>query len=822
MLLSLPLPSFLKKAQKWFSTLVLGDDIFISYARADGSDYATALGDRLTQDSYIVYLDQIKAYPDSKVSKEVLTKLARSATLVLIGTREAAHSRNVAKELRVFFRTGRPVITINVDHELENAAWYHRLIRGMAISHVKSPKPDPKPNFIPEQRTPLSAGLPSEEVIRRVKASFGYIRRRMWARNIFLGTLLMILIMGGIAGWAGWKVITVQAETDRQVKEAQTRVDDANKEANARIERINIDANARIEQINKEVGEQLKEAAKRIEDAQAAEKTARDNTAKQEKIAAAQTKRAATEALKVQGSTATLLSRQAGQEIAALKAAVTAVDADPGNLLTEVKAGLHDALLNANYSLPLPTIAKINPDRTGDFSAASVVSLNTKDTNAWLVTTSIGKNPNERATVQLWDNCMNSRVVDLGLKGRGLEFVAFSPDGSHIVTSNQFGVYTSPTLRVASPITLKNLRGDGIKVSFSGDGKRLLTFSNGEARLWSAETGLPIGSEFKVPGLKFARFSPDRVGKFILTANDNELQKWDGVNGTTDAKPIARFSPVTDKETEINCGTGTPTPGTKPEVSFITAIAISHDGKYVAAGYIDGYIREWSEDKPSEVKGLARHFCGNNPEAGRGFRGDVRGIEFAPAGDRFVTWSTDQSAMLFDSDTMLMMGRLLHRGLINHVSFSRAGGQLVTTANDGMARVWETRIGTLTAILAVDQSPNERSVRYAAFIPHPSTPAIITVSGPGAARIWNGSTTWYAYGTGERLSIPATDEEVLFFWGTCTKGDDDTFTDLTFEQKLVAARCLLSKYPGQEQYAGSCSSVPGPRNHSTANTKIWR
>src|SRR5262249_37390591 len=62
---------------------------------------------------------------------------------------------------------------------------------------------------------------------------------------------------------------------------------------------------------------------------------------------------------------------------------------------------------------------------------------------------------------------------------------------------------------------------------FSADGRRLLTFDGGAARVWDAETGKPVGGPMPSPGR--ARFSPD--GRRVLTLDGNSARVWDTETG---------------------------------------------------------------------------------------------------------------------------------------------------------------------------------------------------------------------------------------------------------------------------------------------------
>jgi WD40 repeat protein len=109
---------------------------------------------------------------------------------------------------------------------------------------------------------------------------------------------------------------------------------------------------------------------------------------------------------------------------------------------------------------------------------------------------------------------------------------AFSPDGSRLVA----GTYDAPVLwDVAKHRQISTLRGHTSFIShlsFSPDGRRILTAAGDEtARLWDAETGAPIAViRSHTEDVTSATFSPD--GRFIATTSgDDAIRIADGVTG---------------------------------------------------------------------------------------------------------------------------------------------------------------------------------------------------------------------------------------------------------------------------------------------------
>jgi hypothetical protein len=130
-----------------------GDDIFISYAHADGITYAAALAEELTANGFSCFLDQWGTPPGQQLPGSLKRSIKRSTVFVLIGTEKAVSSPSVGLEVIEFLKTERPIIPIDFDDSLERAAWYSS-ITGLAKSI--------------EQESALISNKPSRAIVTRI------------------------------------------------------------------------------------------------------------------------------------------------------------------------------------------------------------------------------------------------------------------------------------------------------------------------------------------------------------------------------------------------------------------------------------------------------------------------------------------------------------------------------------------------------------------------------------------------------------------------------------------------------------------------------
>lgn len=121
--------------------LLFGNDIFISYSRADAAAYAAGLAGALAERGLACHLDQWGSQPGTEVPPEILRALRRSAMLVVVGSEGAAQSAAVEREIREFLPTKRLLVPIDLDGHLRGASWWP-LIEGLAVSVAHDGNPN--------------------------------------------------------------------------------------------------------------------------------------------------------------------------------------------------------------------------------------------------------------------------------------------------------------------------------------------------------------------------------------------------------------------------------------------------------------------------------------------------------------------------------------------------------------------------------------------------------------------------------------------------------------------------------------------------------
>ena len=163
--------------------LLFGEDVFISYSRADGMAYAGGLAAALTAKGLACRVDLWETAPGGELPRPQRLALLRSRMLALVATPGAAASRHVLDEVTTFLETGGHVIPIDLGGITHDAGWSAHIV-GLPISFETSP-------------LALRSGHPSEEVVARI-ANAGTFVRRNRRLQYAAGAAVTVLLGAGV------------------------------------------------------------------------------------------------------------------------------------------------------------------------------------------------------------------------------------------------------------------------------------------------------------------------------------------------------------------------------------------------------------------------------------------------------------------------------------------------------------------------------------------------------------------------------------------------------------------------------------------------
>ncbi len=112
---------------------------------------------------------------------------------------------------------------------------------------------------------------------------------------------------------------------------------------------------------------------------------------------------------------------------------------------------------------------------------------------------------------------------------------------------------------------------------------------------------------------------------------------------------------------------------------IIYSIAVSSDGKYVAAGGVDKNLNIWRVEDSSRVRSL------------KGHASFINSVAFSPAGDKLASASEDGIVKIWSLEKSSCLNTLKgHQNAVSSVAFFPDGKSVASGSGDGTVKLWRT------------------------------------------------------------------------------------------------------------------------------------
>lgn len=335
--------------------------------------------------------------------------------------------------------------------------------------------------------------------------------------------------------------------------------------------------------------------------------------------------------------------------VSASQKTVSIWDAETGEELVRLEG--HASLINtASFSPDGKSIVSASNDKTvriWNFETCTEVKI----TKGHHVVSPIS--PDGRSVVlasgSIWDAFTGREVITL--KGcSNLVSAAFSLDGKRIASiseDNSVHVWD-----VESGRELKSLEErvpDFSSITFSPNGKNIVSTSVQMTRIWNSETGEEL-NKLEGRGYRTTNFSPD--GRVIASAVENAIYLWNAMTG----KELYQL---------------------EGHLELVNSAFFSPDGKRIVSASYDNTIRIWDVDTGNEINVLEGH------------NDSVSYAAFSSDGKLIISASDDKTVRIWDAGTGIELAFLKgHLFYVTYANFGPDGRSIVSISLDDTICVW--------------------------------------------------------------------------------------------------------------------------------------
>jgi WD40 repeat protein len=743
-------------------------DVFISYARSDGTEFATKLKEQLASMDISCFIDYDKIVPGDTLFSTLQQATRRSKALLLIGTPGALVSSFVETEFTNSLHAKRIIIPININETLTKPP--AAVMKNGELLPVKKEFAETltqvmQPGqlvWITERSDAIAEGrpadaAPSAHIYSEISKLFKHDRRNRRVRAAITASAMVLLLLSLVAVWKAAQAAQRQREVEAQTRQLtitngqlQTRNDEL-KDREEKLKKTNDDllgAQTSLKETNDSLIQKQNElrdkTAEAIREREAAETNAR-LAKEQEKIAqenAQKAEKRRRQALAGQLSIeSNLLRNEQGRQLE--RSVLLALNAQRiSDELNTPSANTLDALSSSLSILP-ERLKLIERDQ-------SIISIiPSADKKFQVVLT-------EDHVAHIYDAMDYRELRSIGGEQQG--YVAtVSRNGARVVT--MAANYTIKLWRAADGVEMSSFKMERSgHVVISYDGELVATVTDGDpVQIWKTADGTRLKSiDFKsyvVRQMDFSQadnllaLSGERggdgmtrvvnplTGKQVMEIHhENEIQQLSfSPKGMYLLVASRSFGPaklpwgvevwhvkdefqILEKPEKVNTLAGEP----------ITKLVFSPDEESLAVVLREGTVQLWD------------FITGESFTIGdQKYR--ATDVVFTPQGDALATLNADSTVRLWNLSNRREGVRMVHDGTPTAAAFIDGGERLITGGKDKSIRVWRPTTGLVTATLAQgrSQKPFDTPMRMWVVSADYNVMATQTLV---EVRVWDGAT----------------------------------------------------------------------------------
>jgi hypothetical protein len=197
--------------------LIVGDDVFISYAHEDGGKQAVELARQLRRHHLTYYLDRLGSRPGKKLPSPLISHVRNASMLVVICTPAAIGSEAIRREIELFRKMRRNLL----------------LFGEPKIGHQ------------------VAEGSPTVSTVAEIVRAFVYTRLMVVRRRVVIASTIVLTVAGT---WTLWGLHLANEKRDKALRQAS----DAGQQLNAarsELTTIQTQRNAAVKERDAAVGE---------------------------------------------------------------------------------------------------------------------------------------------------------------------------------------------------------------------------------------------------------------------------------------------------------------------------------------------------------------------------------------------------------------------------------------------------------------------------------------------------------------------------------------------------------------------------------------